>query len=80
MKLCKTFEQIPARDCTGCNPDVTYKDGIEAANKTLPLEAIEEAMDALEHRRLAYVGYPREQEFINAIEQLLALIPGESDG
>ena len=79
MKLCPLFESIETPDTIkGRFQSELYWIGIHAANAKLDGAgmAIEEAIDALEYRRLGYVGYPREQEFIRAIEQLRALLPG----
>ena len=75
MKLCPLFESIETPDTIkGRFESEKFWTGVHAANAKLPWDAIEEAIDALEYKRLGYVGYPKEQEIIEAIAQLKALL------
>jgi len=80
MKLCPLFESIHTMPDVDSNTAAAFEcgkmAGINACNAALPRAAIEEAIDALEYRTLLLcVGYPKEQEIIEAIEQLKALLP-----
>jgi hypothetical protein len=82
MKLCPLFESIELPELiqpgnVPMTPHNVMLATVGLCNDALPREAIEAAIDALEYRRLGYVGYPKVKVFDNAIEQLRALLPKE---
>ena len=78
MKLCPLFESIPslnaAKNGTAIALNAVYQEGIAAANKVLPREAIEAAIVAMQQCDEAR-DYPTRELYADYIEQLRAMLP-----
>jgi hypothetical protein len=78
MKLCPLFESIQTPHKQRLEPPASFYDGLVAANRVLPREAVEAAIDLMQDVADAVTGTRglwASAPLLKDIEQLRALLP-----
>jgi hypothetical protein len=81
MKLCPLFESIQIPHKQRLEPPASFYDGLVAANRVLPREAIESAIDIMqsEANAVTYLRGPLvASPLLKHIEQLRAMLPHDA--